>query len=151
MHILTYAGFVTNNIFLLLMFTVTHRKTSNFDMCLQKFSYTCHFCFIWKIMYHIKRNCLHFNCPQRTSIPCFRFFLIIELEKIWNISFLRDFQWPFEWYVIWLCSEKEFFPYLPVITPKYFLYDATSRFPCILKPWCYIKNWSAHKEQSNDI
>ena len=45
LHILPYASFVTNNIFLLLMFTVTHRKTSNFDMCFQKFSYTCHFCF----------------------------------------------------------------------------------------------------------
>ena len=46
LHILPYASFVTNNIFLLLMFIVTQRKTSNFGMCFQKFSYTCHFCFI---------------------------------------------------------------------------------------------------------
>ena len=37
LHILPYSSFVTNNIFLLLMFTVTYRKTSNFDMCFQKF------------------------------------------------------------------------------------------------------------------
>ena len=46
LHILPYASFVTNNIFLLLMFTVTHRKTSNFDMYFQKFSYTCQVYFI---------------------------------------------------------------------------------------------------------
>ena len=49
LHILPYASFVTNNIFLLLMLTVTHRKTCNFDMCFQKFTYTCHF-FSYKIL-----------------------------------------------------------------------------------------------------
>ena len=38
LHMLPYASFVTSNMFLLLMFTVTHRETSNFDMCFQKFS-----------------------------------------------------------------------------------------------------------------
>ena len=46
LHVLPWASFVTNNIFLLLIFTVTHIKTSNFDMYFQKFIYTCHFCFI---------------------------------------------------------------------------------------------------------
>ena len=31
-HILPYANFVTNNIFVLLMFTETHSKTYSFDM-----------------------------------------------------------------------------------------------------------------------
>ena len=59
--------------------------------------------------------------------PCFRFFLTTELKKMWNISFLPDFQIlvfeykmisnerPFEW-CICLCSEKKSFPYLPVMT-----------------------------------
>ena len=42
----TLASFLSNNIFPLLMFIVAHRKTSNFDMCFQKFSNTCHFCFM---------------------------------------------------------------------------------------------------------
>ena len=37
-------------------FTETHRKTSNFDMCLLNFISTCRFCFIQKIIYHLKRN-----------------------------------------------------------------------------------------------
>ena len=32
LHILLYASFVAIDIFLLLMFSVTHRKTSSFDM-----------------------------------------------------------------------------------------------------------------------
>ena len=46
LHILPYTSFLSNSIFPLLMFTVTYRKTSNFDICFQKFSYTCHFCFL---------------------------------------------------------------------------------------------------------
>ena len=44
--ILPYTSFLRNNIFPLLMFIVTHRKISNFDICFQRFSYTCHFCFV---------------------------------------------------------------------------------------------------------
>ena len=39
LHNLLFASFITNNIFLPLMFPITHRKTSNFDMGFQKFSY----------------------------------------------------------------------------------------------------------------
>ena len=46
LDILPDASFVTNNIILLFMFTVNHRKTSNFNMWFQKFSYTCYFCFM---------------------------------------------------------------------------------------------------------
>ena len=36
-------------------FAETHRKTSNFDMCVFNFISTCHFCFIQKIIYHLKK------------------------------------------------------------------------------------------------
>ena len=51
-------------------FTETHRKTSNFDMCLLNFISTCHFCFIQKIIYHLKRNWPRFRLPKffRSSI-----------------------------------------------------------------------------------
>ena len=63
-----------------------------------------------------------FSANFNAVVPFFRFFLITKLKKMWNISFLHDFQimvfyWkmisnerPFEWYIIWLCSEKTFSP-----------------------------------------
>ena len=45
-------------------FTVSHRKTSNFDICLLKFIFTCHFCLIQKIIYYLKRNWPFFSLPK---------------------------------------------------------------------------------------
>ena len=52
-----------------LHFTETHRKTSNFDMCLLNFISTC-LCFIQKLIYHLKRNWPRFSLPKicRSSI-----------------------------------------------------------------------------------
>ena len=91
-------------------------------------------------------------------VPCFRFFLITELKKMWNISFLRDFQImvfeqemisnerPFEWYIMWLCSEKKISLHTSynIIT---FCIWRHNIFPAF---WS-IKNWSVHKEQPSNI
>ena len=83
-------------------------------------------CLTWNYPY-TKSNLMIYNLSMLIKkwipmVPCFRFFLITELKKMWNISFLRDFQImdfskkmisderPFEWYIIWLWSEKNFFP-----------------------------------------
>ena len=42
----------------------THGKTSNFDICVLDFIFTCHFCFIKKIIYHLKRNFTRFSLPK---------------------------------------------------------------------------------------
>ena len=65
-------------VFLVFVFTThlsvhlkeTHRITSNFDMCLLNFISTCHFCFIQKIIYYLKRNWPRFSLPKfcRSSI-----------------------------------------------------------------------------------
>ena len=59
--------------------TVNHRKTSNFGMCLLNFIHTCHFCFIPKIIHHLKRNWPRFSLPEfcRSSI------YVITVVKIW--------------------------------------------------------------------
>ena len=51
-------------------FTVTRRKTSNFDMCLLNLISIYHFCFIQKIFYHLKRNWPRFSLSKfcRSSI-----------------------------------------------------------------------------------
>ena len=45
-------------------FAETHRKTSNFDMCVLNFFSTCHLCFIQKIIYHLKRIWPRFSLPK---------------------------------------------------------------------------------------
>ena len=91
-------------------FAETHRKTSNFDMCVLNFISTFHYCFIQKIIFHLKRNWPHFslpkfcrssiyvkfrnrpiqnllNFPQRTSIDFFK----VSLQNtylIWCSSFI---------------------------------------------------------------
>ena len=81
-------------------------------------------CLTWNYPY-TKSNLMIYNLSMLIKkwipmVPCFRFFLITELKKMWNISFLRDFQImdfskkmisddrPFEWYIIWLWSENFF-------------------------------------------
>ena len=87
-----------------------------------------------------------------------RFFRITKLEKITNISFYGDFHIVlfqqkmisgdrlFKCYTIWQCSYYFLFVYLPgdlII----FCMSPASHFPCILKPLCFIKNCSVHKEK----
>ena len=54
----------------IMYFTEIHRKTSNFDMCLLNFISICHFCFIQKIIHHLKINWPRFSLPKfcRSSI-----------------------------------------------------------------------------------
>lgn len=58
-------------------FTATHRQTSNFYIFVD-FIYICHFCFIQKIIYHLKRNRPRFSLPKfcRNSI------CVIIIEKL---------------------------------------------------------------------
>ena len=51
-------------------FTETHRKTSSFGMYLLNIISTCHFCFIQKIIYHLKKNwsCFSLLKSCRSSI-----------------------------------------------------------------------------------
>ena len=71
-------------------FTETHRKTSNFDLCLLNFISTCHSCFIRKIIYHLKRNWPRFSLPKfcRSSI------YVITIAKFSNSPMQNVFNFP---------------------------------------------------------
>ena len=126
---LPYASFVTNDIYCLCMFTEYPKEKIMFFLHkLLKFLWHVPLCFIWKIMYHIKRNWLRFNCPQRTSI-----------NKKWSTMI--------KCYTIWLCSDYYylFFAYLPV--DVIFCMWRISHFSCILKPLYFNKSCSVHKRK----
>ena len=76
LHILPYASFLTNNIFLPFMFTVTRRKTCAFKGLVTPvtFDYVSY-----------KKELLSFQLSSanlNAVVFCFRFFLITELKKI---------------------------------------------------------------------
>ena len=82
-------------------FTETHRKTSNFDMCLLNFISTCHFCFIQKIFYHLKRNWPRFSLPKfcRSNI------YVITIVKFSNSPIQNVFSFP-RWTSMNFCKVK---------------------------------------------
>ena len=71
-------------------FTETHRKTSNFDICLLNFSSTCHFFFTENIIYHLKRNWSRFSLRQF----CYSSIYIIYIVKLSNSSIQTLFNFP---------------------------------------------------------
>ena len=81
--------FNKNSLNLVLHCTETHRKTSNFYMCLLNFISTYHFYFMQKIIYHLKRNWPRFSLPKfsRSSIYVITIvnlvILLFKLELLW--------------------------------------------------------------------
>ena len=71
-------------------FTETHRKTSNFYMCLLNFISTCYYCFIQKIIYHLKRNWPRFSLPKFCRISIY----VITIVKFSNRSIQNPFNFP---------------------------------------------------------
>ena len=55
-------------------------KTSNFNMCLLNFIFTCHFRFIQKIIYHSKRNLPRFSLMKFCCISIY-FIAIVKFNN----------------------------------------------------------------------
>ena len=113
------------------VYWASHGKNYNIYMCVYKFRDTSHFCFIWKIMYHIKRNWLWFDCPQQTSMDYYEvmhslqwflasdFFVSQSSTKCQIFLFMVIFRsWPFnkKWSAIKDCSNVIHYDYVQIIT-----------------------------------
>ena len=80
LHILPYASFLTNNIFLPFMFTVTRRKTLILTCAFKGLVTPVTFDYV-----SYKKKLLSFQLSSanlNAVVFCFRFFLITELKKI---------------------------------------------------------------------
>ena len=81
--------FNENSLNLVLHCTETHRKTSNFYMCLLNSISTYHFCFMQKIIYHLKRNWPRFSLPKFSGSSIYVItivnlvILLFKLELLW--------------------------------------------------------------------
>ena len=83
---------------LLIHFTVSHRKTSNFNMCFLDFISTCHFRLLQKIIYHLKKIAsfqFHEVLPISITLIYFRrnFLCLIYFEIIICKRLKKCFQW----------------------------------------------------------
>ena len=86
-------SFVTNNIVLLLMFTITHRKLLILTCAFKSLVTFVTVASYKRLCIIQKRNCLQLSSANVNGVvSCFRFFLMTELKKTSNISFLRGFQ-----------------------------------------------------------
>ena len=86
-------SFVTNNIVLLLMFTITHSKLLILTCAFKSLVTFVTVASYKRLCIIQKRNCLQLSSANVNGVvSCFRFFLMTELKKTSNISFLRGFQ-----------------------------------------------------------
>ena len=86
-------SFVTNNIVLLLMFTITHRKLLILTCAFKSLVTFVTVASYKRLCIIQKRNCLQLSSANVNGVvSCFRFFLMTELKKTSNISFLCGFQ-----------------------------------------------------------
>ena len=83
---------VTNNIVLLLMFTITHRKFLILTCAFKSLVTFVTVAHIKDYVLYKKKLPLTALSELNAVLSCFRFFLITELKKMSNISFLRGFQ-----------------------------------------------------------
>ena len=86
-------SFVTNSVVLLLMFTITHRKLLILTCAFKSLVTFVTVASYKRLCIIQKRNCLQLSSANVNGVvSCFRFFLMTELKKTSNISFLRGFQ-----------------------------------------------------------
>ena len=108
------------------------------DVCTK--SYTVRTCLAFCLL--VEYFCYYITCRQENESP--------KIEPPKPCFAMISNERPFKLFIIWLFLEKKnIFSHLTNYDVITFCIWRVSNFPCILKPLCFIKNWSIYKRQPN--